>query len=87
VQEQELVEEHDLQGGSWHRILRVVLDQDQRDWYPSQLSVLCARLGIDFVDLNKTTEGDEQWFFVDRVHLNDAGQNRVAEIMASRLHR
>jgi lysophospholipase L1-like esterase len=49
------------------------------------LSELCRRHGIEFVDLNEEQFPDRQWLFVDRIHMNDAGQKLTADLIAGRL--
>ena len=77
-EERELVAEADGIGGRWHRILRAVLDDDHHRWYSARLSDLCRRLKIQFIDMNEQFRDQQAWLFLDRVHLNDAGQDLAA---------
>jgi hypothetical protein len=84
-EEQELLAAQDAAGGRWHRILREVLDGDHYVWYSAALKALCDRLGIRFIDMNPTLRHDGRWLFVDRVHMNDAGQDVLAHALVQAL--
>ena len=83
TEEQELLAAQDSVAGRWHRILRAALDQDHHDWYATSLSKLCTGNGIAFVDLGSRMSGQKQWLFIDRVHINDAGQDLAARLLAA----
>jgi hypothetical protein len=84
-EERELLDAQDAEGGRWHRILRAVLDDDHHAWYTAALSSLCGRLGIRFVDMNPALRQDGRWLFVDRVHMNDVGQDMLAQALVRAL--
>jgi hypothetical protein len=81
-EERELLAAQDAAGGRWHRILRAALDRDHQDWYTAALAGLCARFGIPFVDLGLKMRDERRWLFIDRVHMNDAGQDLAARLVA-----
>jgi hypothetical protein len=57
-----------------------------RERYAEDVKNLCDKYLIPFVDLNRASglQTDEH-LFVDRIHLTDNGQRRVAEIVADAL--
>ncbi len=82
AEENALLAAQDAEGGRWHRILRAALDREHYDWYVAALSRLCARQGIPFVDIGAGMREPGRWLFVDRVHMNDAGQDVSAQLVA-----
>lgn len=80
-EERELLAAQDAAGSRWHRILREVLDADHYAWYAAALKALCGRLGVRFIDMNPALRQDERWLFVDRVHMNDVGQDILAQAL------
>jgi len=56
--------------------------------YSERIAAGAAGLGVGFVDLGRllaaSVEPDE-WLFVDRIHFNDAGYDRVASLLLSEL--
>lgn len=81
-EERELLAAQDAAGGRWHPILRAALDDDHHRWYTAALAGLCARFGIPFVDLGVEMRDDPRWLFIDRVHMNDAGQDLAARLVS-----
>ena len=77
-EEQALLRAQDDAGGRWHRILAATLNTEQYEWYRKGVEALCARSDIQFVDLNPALRKDDAWLFLDRVHMNDAGQDIAA---------
>ncbi|GEM_PF-467816 len=84
-EERELLAAQDAAGGRWHRILRLVLDREHHAWYAAELAALCRRLGIRFIDMNPALCQDGRWLFVDRVHMNDMGQDTLAQELVREL--
>jgi hypothetical protein len=78
-EERDLVAEQDAAGGRWHRILRAVLDEEHHQWYATQLNAACSAVGIRFMDMNPALCRNDRWLFMDRVHMNDAGQDLLAQ--------
>jgi lysophospholipase L1-like esterase len=66
--------------GDW-RVLAEFLSAHHQT-YVTDVRQICERLGVQFLDLNAATEfAQEEWLFVDRVHLTDRGYALAAELM------
>jgi len=83
LEEAALLQEQDQHAWRWNEIVRKVLDDDHYQWYRAELAQLCAKLKIPFADMNPTMSQDGQWYFIDRVHMNDEGQDVAARALAA----
>ena len=70
-----------LQGPDWSVALNTM--KDDRDWYTSMVRDSCDAHDIPFFDLNNQYI-DEAWYFVDRVHMTDAGYRKAADLIAEK---
>ena len=67
------------------RILRSMESQAIYSNYSQGIKRLCKDLQVDFIDVNSTFGIGDDWLFVDRVHLTDLGNERVASIFSEYL--
>jgi lysophospholipase L1-like esterase len=85
AEEQGLVAEQDRIGGRWQRILEAVLDDEHHQWFSAGLGQACEQAGVCFLDLSPALRQDGRWLFVDRVHMNDDGQDLLAQALVREL--
>ncbi len=68
--------------------MRVALSKENYGIYAKGIRVICQRLGIKFIDLNSLFSEnciDDDWMFVDHVHLTDKGYALAASLIADEL--
>lgn len=85
AEEKELLAEGNAIGGRWNQILEMVLDGGHHRWFTDAMAHLCRRLDIHFYDLNADFPKTDDWLFLDRVHLTDAGQDVAARAVLRHL--
>lgn len=64
--------------------LKAGMDFDVYLWLADRLETICRSEGIRFLDMNRLLgkrAARDDWLFVDRAHLTDLGNRRVAEIL------
>ena len=55
---------------------------ERKQQYTQDLQAICAKTGLEFLDLNTSSElQKDEWLFVDRVHLTDAGYLTVTKLL------
>ncbi|MBL7164228.1 MAG: hypothetical protein ISS57_16665 [Anaerolineales bacterium] len=83
-------EEHDLfavldgKQQEQFQILKKNFSQDQYLWFSNQLQTICETYDVSFMDMNEKMREkpiDDEWLFVDRIHLTDSGHQLVSEII------
>jgi hypothetical protein len=65
-----------------------MLDKTLYTYYKNLIEENCNHFNFDFVDCNdyfSNNNFNKQWLFVDRAHLTDLGNEKVAELIMSRL--
>ena len=53
-------------------------------WFSTELSNNCKLFDVPFLDINeKFTDSkiDNEWLFVDRIHLTDRGYSLIADLL------
>ena len=56
--------------------------------YREQLAMMCAELGVSFIDVNerlRSQNSASEWWHVDRVHYTGVGHRRIADALAQNL--
>ena len=79
-QEKQLFELLDQEAEGFSRVLSELAERKQQ--YTQDLQAICAKTGLEFLDLNTSSElQKDEWLFVDRVHLTDAGYLTVTKLL------
>ena len=82
-EEQILFEELDNKSKQW-KVLASEMDEDY-EWFTKSISDICINKNITYTDLNYFLLPDNDWLFVDRVHLTDKGNEIIADIIERRI--
>jgi hypothetical protein len=72
----------DLQPRRWQTVLAQMARD--KEAYAASLRACCSSCGIQFVDLNEYFT-EPKWFFVDRVHMNDTGYRKTAQLLVEHM--
>lgn len=78
----------DFQNKSWKNISNKIRKKEIHEEYKKILSQTCEKNKIRFFDLNDIFDEntDDEWAFVDRIHLTDSGNKIVAKQIMSMLY-
>jgi hypothetical protein len=84
-EEEELIAHFDGASGITESYLRAV--ESHRAWHRADMERLDSEKGFNYFDINDEigSDLDNEWLFVDRVHMTDRGYEVVAEKLGSRL--
>lgn len=70
-----------------NQVLKQINTVEIYESYRRGVEKFCEEHEVAFVDLNESVRGNENWVFVDRVHLTNLGNSLVAEELAKCLTR
>jgi len=83
-EEQDLFEVLDNKQQEQWKVLQRNFSQDQYLWFSEHLLEICNKYNVQFCDMNAKLRKkpiDNEWLFVDRIHLTDHGYQLVADIL------
>lgn len=77
-----------FQDGSWHAASKKIKEKKTHEKYNRLFSQACEKNGIKFLDLNGLFDknADDEWVFIDRIHLTDRGNNIIAKKIMSEMY-
>ena len=87
-EEEALFAELDLNPQNHFRVLKDKINLELYQWFASSLKEVCETNAVRFLDVNACLSKcipDKEWIFVDRAHLNDAGNRYVAQALLDNL--
>jgi len=83
-EEERLFQELDSYPQNQWKVLKDKLNQEQYEWFLTNLREICNNHNVPFFDMNKglsSKQIDKKWLFVDRIHSTDEGYKLMAEII------
>ena len=82
-EEHALMEYWSENGSKSVKYLDEILRSNIKDWYIGQISNICERLSIPFLDMNSSLlkDGDGVWLFIDHLHMTNECNRRAAKLI------
>ena len=83
-EEERVFQELDSYPQNQWKVLKDKLNQEQYEWFLTNLREICNNHNVPFFDMNKglsSKQIDKKWLFVDRIHSTDEGYKLMAEII------